>query len=178
MDRDRGWAETRTGMGLLGAWPGCHPSEGSGLPLSFLPSLCLLPFLSIFHTVLMSFWSSLLLPWSSLHSTLCSLEQSYYRNLINNKFQRSDRSIKCMIRRGHYSKWKMHKRMPTAWVNLQPGEAGAHETSNAKRDILGHLEAFISPAMPGAGHWTCRDILYPGAEQFSQGDRWCSYSSL
>lgn len=80
--------------------------------------------------------------WSSVHSTLCSLEQSYYRNLINNKFQPSDRSIKCMIRRGHYGKWKMHKRMPTAWVSLQPEEAEPHET-NTNRAILGHLEAFI-----------------------------------
>lgn len=130
-------------MGLPAAWPGCCTSEGSGFPVPFLPSQWFPPVLSIFHTVLMLFWSPLLLPWSSPHITLCSLEQSYYRNLINNKFQLSDRSIKCMIRRGHYGKWKMHKRMPTAWVSLQPGEAQPHETPETKQAILGHWEAFI-----------------------------------
>lgn len=127
-----------------GTWPDCYSSEDNGLPLPFFLSLCLPPFLSIFHTLLLLFLSSLLLPWSSLHITLCSLEQSYYRNLINNKFQPSDRSIKCMIRRSHYRKWKMHKRMPTAWVNLQPGEAEPRETSKTKQAILGHFGAFIS----------------------------------
>lgn len=102
MGMDEGWAETRSSTGLSGVWPGCHFSESSDRLWSFLPSVWLLPFPSVFYTVLPLFWSSLLLPWSSLHITLCSLEQSYYRNLINNKFQCSDRSIKCMIRRGHY----------------------------------------------------------------------------
>lgn len=83
---------------------GCHSCEGSGFPLTFLLSLRLLLFLSIFHKVLSLFWSSLLLPWSFLHIMLCSLEESYYRKLINNKFQCSDRSIGCMISRGHYGK--------------------------------------------------------------------------
>ena len=141
---DLGWADTQSGTGFSGPRPGCHFSESSDCLWSCLPSLRLLPFLSISCAVLPLFWSSLLLSCSSLHITLCSLEQSYYRNLINNKFQRSDRSIKCMIRRGHYGEWKMHKRMPTAWVNLQPGEAEPPETAKTKQDISRAFEAFVS----------------------------------
>lgn len=142
MDMDGGWAETRTG------------SQDPGLTATLLRAMdflchsfltCVFHPFSPFSTLCFCYSCLLCCCFGALYNiTLCSLEQSYYRNLINNKFQPSDRSIKCMIRRSHYRKWKMHKRMPTAWVNLPPGEAEPRETSKTKQAILGHFGAFIS----------------------------------
>lgn len=88
--------------------------ESNDLPYPFLFQLWLFSFHPPNYASVFLVFLAVALEFFSLYIVLCSLAQSYYRNLINNKFQCSDRSIKCMIRRDHYGKSKMHRRVPAA----------------------------------------------------------------